>query len=417
MRALIKLLFVLVLLSPLALAVLGWFALSDTPLVSQQVSLSHEDIARAKVILQQNDPRYLPRDTQRVIDVSAQDLNLAANYLLQKTLRGHTRLTLGPGVLEARMSVRVPRLPWRAYLNIDGTIESADGDPRIAGLRIGRLAIPPTVAAWVARLALNSIYDKAQIDSAAHLLKSLRLSPDRLRLTYRWSPALIEQARDTLLTGTDREALRVYHDYLLALQARNIGLSGSLIELLGPLFEKAQARSREYDPVDEHVALLTVLGTWASRQDLAQLVPGTDGTPKTFRLKLQGRTDFAQHFLTSAALAARGDTTLSDAVGLFKEISDTDHGSGFSFTDIAADRAGTRFGELATRSPQHARTLQQRLVAGITETDIMPPAKDLPEHMHSQEFSARFGQVGSPAYQRLMTDIEQRIDACSLYKE
>ena len=49
--------------------------------------------------------------------------------------------------------------------------------------------------------------------------------------------------------------------------------------------------------------------------------------------KFAGRKDFAQHFLASAALAARGDSTLSNAVGLFKEISDTDRGSGFSFTD------------------------------------------------------------------------------------
>ena len=248
-------------------------------------------------------------------------------------------------------------------------------------------------------------------------MEYLQLAPDRLRLGYRWDPSLIAQARDTLLTSGDREALRFYLDSLVDLQAQGVGRSGSLVDLLQPLFSMALARSPERDPVEENVALLTVLGTWASGQDVSRLVPDGARRPRAFRLKIDGRLDFAQHFLASAALAARGDSTLSDAVGLFKEISDTDHGSGFSFTDIAADRAGTRFGELATRSPQDARRVQQRLAAGIAEADIMPPADDLPEHMRSETFRQRFEHVGSPAYRQLMAEIEQRIDACGLYRD
>ena len=46
---------------------------------------------------------------------------------------------------------------------------------------------------------------------------------------------------------------------------------------------------------------------------------------------------------------------LSDVIGLYKEIEDSRGGSGFSFNDIAADRAGTRFGEKAVASEDSAR--------------------------------------------------------------
>ena len=70
----------------------------------------------------------------------------------------------------------------------------------------------------------------------------------------------------------------------------------------------------------------------------------------------------------------------SDAAGLFKEIEDARSGSGFSFDDIAADRAGTRFGEYAA-NPVSAQKLQRQLSGGIGEKDIMPRSDDLPEFL------------------------------------
>lgn len=417
MRALIKLSLMLVLLCALALSALAVLALDNVPLVTEQAALSHADIARAKAILEQNDPRRLRPGAQRVIEVGAQDLNLAVNYLLQRAAGGHARLALSADRLDLSLTLRVPHLPVRSYLNLEGSIRSHAGHPEVGDLQVGRLTLPGPVVAWVGRRLLAAGLGEARLASATQVVEHLQLAPDRLRLGYRWDPALIAQARDTLLTSTDREALSFYHDRLAELQAQGVGRSGPLVDLLQPLFSMALARSSERDPVEENVALLTVLGTWAGGQDVSRLVPAGSARPRPFRLKIAGRMDFAQHFLGSAALAARGDSALSDAVGLFKEISDTDRGSGFSFTDIAADRAGTRFGELATRSPQDARRVQQRLAAGIAESDIMPPAGDLPEHMGSETFRQRFEHVGSPVYRQLMAEIEQRIDACGLYRD
>ena len=416
MRALIKLFFLLILLSLLAVLAIAWFALSDAPLVAKPAQLSHQDIARARNILRQNDPRNIPPGTHHIIEISAKDLNLAADYLLQQLARGSAKLTLTTDRLHVQTSLHIPRVPWRNVVNVDSTIQTRDGHPEITALRLGALNIPDRLANLAARQLFDYLYARARLDDDSDPIRQLQLLPERLRLTYRWDPALLDKARDTLMSGSDLQALRAYHDLLVDLQARGVGTRGSVLDLLKPMFATALERSRERDPIEENTALLTVLGTWAGRQNIGRLVPGSARRPRYFRLKIQRRTDFGQHFLTSAALAARGDSALSDAIGLFKEISDTDYGSGFSFTDIAADRAGTRFGELATRSQDDARRLQQRMAAGVVEGDIMPPARDLPENMHSEEFKQRFGHVGSPAYRQLMDEIERRINTCSLYQ-
>ncbi|MGL6109607.1 MAG: hypothetical protein ACRC2B_05845, partial [Rubrivivax sp.] len=120
------------------------------------------------------------------------------------------------------------------------------------------------------------------------------------------------------------------------------------------------------------------------------------------------------HFLISAVIAAEAGTPLADAVGLWKELADARRGgSGFSFNDLAADRAGTRFGELVVRDTER---LQARIAAGVIDTDLMPQVSDLPEHLPEPEFVARFGGVGGAGYNRLLADIEARIDALPMFQ-
>lgn len=415
MRALFKLFFWLLFLSPFLLAGLGWFALAEQPLVLSNVQLSHADVARARAVIKQNDPRRLPAGTDQQVRVAESDLNLAANYLLQKVAQGGAQVRLHPDFADAVGTLRIPKLPVRPYLNITLQVSSNGGLPQIDRLQLGELDVPAPIARWLLAESLSQLYKTREYELASDVVQKLDLERGQLAVTYRWDPALIAKARQALLSNHDAAALRAYHDLLISLQARGIGTRGSLANLLKPMFAEAQRRSTGGDPVAENRALLSVLGAWSSGRGLGQLVPDASRQPKRFRLTLDTRTDFGQHFLTSAALAAQADAGLADAVGLYKEVADANGGSGFSFTDIAADRAGVRFGELAAGSPESARRLQNFMAAGPAETDIMPPARDLPEHMNAEQFEQRFGPVGSPRYRAVMDDIEQRIAACRLY--
>ena len=45
----------------------------------------------------------------------------------------------------------------------------------------------------------------------------------------------------------------------------------------------------------------------------------------------------------------------------------------------------------------------------------MPVVRDLPESLDAATFANRYAFIGSPAFERVEQDIEQRLDALSLY--
>jgi hypothetical protein len=104
---------------------------------------------------------------------------------------------------------------------------------------------------------------------------------------------------------------------------------------------------------------------------------------------------------------------VAEAIGLSKELDDARHGSGFSFTDLAADRAGTRFGELIT---QHPDRLDLLLRADFDDDEIMPALAGLPEDLSQHKLQKQFGGSGSPAYQRMTDEIGRRLDLMPLYQ-
>lgn len=418
MRLLFRLLFLLLVLAPVALAALLWFSLSAQPAATGP-ALSYRDIERAQSILKRNDPRQFTPGAVHQVTLTESDLSVALRYLVHKYARGNAQVALEQNRMQITASLPLPLVPARSYLNVVAVVESNDGSPRLAALRVGAVPVPPWVAGWLTRQALERLYSVDEYASAVAAIHGLALRPGSLSVSYRWQPETV-RALGTRLAGTDATLLAVYQDELLALQQNGKALGGSVTPVLQALFHRAQQRSAAIsaprDPVAENRALLLILGAWASEHGTRTLVPQARHEPRPFALSLQRRRDWAQHFLVSAAIAAGGDTPLSNAVGIFKEVSDSRGGSGFSFGDLAADRAGTRFGELATGSREGALRVQRILQEGITEADVMPLATDLPENLPEAEFKRRFGGVNGPEYQRVLDEIQRRIAACRLYR-
>ncbi len=101
------------------------------------------------------------------------------------------------------------------------------------------------------------------------------------------------------------------------------------------------------------------------------------------RITLAGRHDLAQHFVISATLAAWSGEPVADAIGLYKELDDARRGLRISFVDLAADRAGTRFGEILARNPGR---LAEQLASGLSEHDLLPSLGNLPEYLDAERF-------------------------------
>ena len=165
------------------------------------------------------------------------------------------------------------------------------------------------------------------------------------------------------------------------------------------------------------MAIITI-NNYVNRKETKKFLSlplATLSTDKRYPTFLYKRIDLAQHFIGSAAITASMNNQISKTVGEEKELSDAQGGSGFSFVDLAADKAGTRFGEMATSSPESARKLQKKISEIKDYTDFMPDPSDLPEHMDDTEFKRRFESVDSAIYQELSKKIDERITATPIY--
>jgi hypothetical protein len=211
--------------------------------------------------------------------------------------------------------------------------------------------------------------------------------------------------------------LRVYHERI-ATSAELLPHSTSLADLRVPVMTLAAERSTSSGATDENRAALIALTLYVNGWNPAMLVPDARDWPQAPKrsLQLAGRHDLAQHFIVSAVIAAASGTPIAAAAGVYKELSDAQRGSGFSFSDIAADMAGERFGALATQSVESARDMQRRISTGIRDPDVMPSITGLADNLPDAEFRRRFGGVGSPAYNNVIDEITRRILALELYK-
>ena len=131
------------------------------------------------------------------------------------------------------------------------------------------------------------------------------------------------------------------------------------------------------------------------------------------RITLVGRNDLARHFWVSAALAILSDENRSMSVGIAKEMMDaTEGGSGFSFDDLAADRAGTLLATAATKNGANARHLQTRIEQGVVIADFFPGVEGLPSGLTRDEFQSQYGGLGGKVTLKLAEEIEYRLAEC-----
>lgn len=418
MRFFFKLIFLLIVLSPLALGGLLYLAIETQPTIAtRNAEITPASIERAKRIVEQNDPRKLKSGERRTISTSASDLDLAANYLAHHYGRGSARVRLHSGAAQAGASLRVPLIPTGLYLNVDATLAENESLARLDSLRVGKVTVPVWAAYWAIPRLLPLLAQDIDYHAFINAVKKVNVSEAKLAVTYEWQAELADQIRAVLIPREEQERLRVYQDRLVevsqSLPAKNLLMT----ELLIALFKLAAERSDGKPAAAENRAALLVLTIYIDGRSFDKILPDAKNWPRPAKhgVLLNQRDDFPKHFIISAALAANAGGPLADAVGLYKEVADSRGGSGFSFNDIAADRAGTKFGEYAAQSAT-ARALQKKLRAGISERDLMPASADLPEFMQEAEFKRRFGGIDAPAYKRMMAEIERRIAALPLYR-
>jgi hypothetical protein len=397
--------------SVLILAAILLTVFEDKPRINRQVILVPEHVKRAKQIIDVH--RYLVRPGMTAVArVQSEDADLAANYLANRFVKGSAQITLADHSANVLLSIPTPGNPLGGYLNLEVTLIETEGIPKPQSVHIGKLVLPDLVTDMFMPQLIRWLRRSPEYRLGLDALQNIRMSRSELKVVYHWKGGFSKVMQASILSEQESEQLFFYHSLLTKNSRRSdIVATVSLAEILPPLLRLAAERSVKSNAIVENRAAILVVTFYTLGKSLESLAPEAATWPRPVRrmVTVSGRDDFAKHFMVSATIAAYADTALSDVVGLYKEIEDSRTGSGFSFNDIAADRAGTRFGEKAVASIELAQQLQLRVASGLKDSDLMPPWSDLPEFMPEVEFKQRFGGIDAPAYQQMMQDIDQRV--------
>lgn len=397
---------------PLLIAIILFFAIDDTAITESNWSPTHADIQRAKSIVINSKSKNRKR-----IRLSEKDLNITLSHLLNYYIPSNSQITVRENQLQLKISLLLNKNDFGKYLNFSFKLTKEHGYPTITSLQIGEIKIADEFTKLILKYIIEyPPFKEHYILVTKHILK-IQLEQKGLTIVY-IAPAKLDLKTKLSLSNKNHQSVIFYQQQITNIVAQHDPKWRlSLAKLLQPLLKLAYQRSAHTHAVAENRAVLIAVNTYVNKKKIQAYLP-FDISPSTvqqYQASLYRRTDIAKHFMISAVLAATGTETLAYLLGQEKELDDAKQGSGFSFIDLASDRAGLQFGKTAVASESKARTLQKRMLQIKDYTAFMPDVRDLPENMDESAFKQEFESVYSVDFQNILEKIDQRISALPIY--
>lgn len=301
-------------------------------------------------------------------------------------------------------------LRWGPWINLDARVTpAAQGFPAIA-LKIGRLPIPAFMtrgAIWVARgvLRLRGV----DVPPADDVVRSLAVAPSGITATLMIpkDTQLFKSFNQAQFAPVDTQATAAIYCTLARLQ-RTDPDERLAVQLRRAFAHRQTAERREDQNRSALIAVAMLTGAGqigkiagdVSSQTQDCKIPAQD-------LTLLGRADLGSHWSISAALASIFGPDLSQAMGTWKEVSDSGtNGSGFSFIDLAADRSGIHAAGRAL-DPHTGDALATEMKSAADERLLPVKALALAEGLSEQAFTQRFISTESAEYSQMITRIDR----------
>ncbi|WP_210395788.1 hypothetical protein [Motiliproteus sediminis] len=418
------------LLAVILLYLLGQ-ALENTPRVPFPATASAEEVQLGRSAVKRTLRVITRAQPSADLQLSAAELEALPSLIARAYPTLHTRFQTRAEGLHLAISWHHQRWSLGRYLSVTALIPPST-EPRLSQVEVGKLRLPDALANLLLGPALDLLLGhrtrQALLDSVVLLQPSA--SSLTLRLTPPANPErhfsrLLERLRGWSGSEESLNGDWIAESYAVLLtEADKLEPQQwvSLTYFIAPLFRHVAATS---PAGKEHLrarAAILALAIYLGDPRFEQLTGPvlTDQQRQIWphrRTLLRQRADLRLHFIYSAAVQVLAAEGLSYALGELKELLDANpSGSGFSFADLAADRAGTLFAMRATADAEQARALLQRFDRPLREGDLMIGVKQLPEGIDATSFSSHFGDIASPPYQQLVAQIDQQLMTLRLYR-
>lgn len=407
-------------------------AIDDDADVQPDHAINHDDVKRIKRLIKIHNPFYLRRNEVKTMALTEPDVNLLLNYGVSYALKKEGQVFANSEIRKGEADIHytqlLPANPFGRYINVHAQIRTTGGKWSVHGVKLGAIAFPGWITMPIAMLVHR--WAASNIDEyglAASAIQNVELLDGRVLVRYQWrsdvANNLREKGRARLMPEDERERIIVYYNHL-ALKTHQFGKKDvATIELVRPMFQLARQRIAAGENIHaESRALLISLALYLAEVDTKRILGSIKNLPtihpRHIDVRLRERHDLLQHFFVSAALTAAAGQRIADVLGLAKEMDDSMGGSGFSFADLLADRAGVRFAEAIFESETRAASVHTQILDDtIDETYFMPTFEALPEGLTEAEFKANYQNIDSETYRRVEDDIARRIAALPMYRK
>lgn len=353
---------------------------------------------------------------------------IASAARVAPSLRGVTQIS-SDGMTVA-LSAQPPLLDALGWINFRAEIAPSETGLDVQALRLGRMALPPSVTLKVLQWVGDLVSDVPMGTLLFSSIEGVRTTPGTVTVAVNAGAGgegsllsrVMDGVRDAAGISDSADIARHYDAIAAAAASGALPARGELDAWLAFAVNSARQAAGDDPGAAERelrAAVSALAAICATRGAIETVTGGFDSAEAGARCKdvsLLGRSDLRKHFLLSAAFQMAGGSAVSFGAGEVKELVDgSGGGSGYSFDDVAADRAGIRWAEAAAEAaPDGLAALAE---ASASARNWMPSIEGLPSFMQMSEFEAKFGEVDSPAYKAQIEAIDRRIDALPLHAD
>ena len=372
------------------------------------------------------------------IYLNSNNSNLVLRYLISSIpITTSSRIKIDLGEDQASIAMSVPlstnvlgRNFPTFFFNIHAVVRPSENETRplhITTARIGNIPIP----SWALRIGLwrvEKLMNGLDLDTRAlsKKIKLMSVQPEALQFDLvreqNFLDTLISRAQTLFVATLDPTRLSHYSDLINKLvselppERKAISVNALLVPLAASAYQKSVTGA---DPILENKALLSAIAAYVNNTSDSQPTtpPKTQTARKKIEVRLHRRLDLAQHVTSAAAITASLGPSIAEMISNTKEIYDARFGSGFSFSDLTANKVGIRLARLMTETQAGALEMQLRLSEVNSELDYMPFIGSNIDGIREEEFSKIYQNRNSEQYRQKVFEINNLINSLTLFKK
>ncbi|TKB03519.1 hypothetical protein E5672_10805 [Alteromonas portus] len=393
---------------------------STKPILSKSENVSGDVVKKAYSSLTELREELLNDNQDFAVSLSEEDLNsmlLLANDLANVNTRINLNVNNGIFVFQLGFTIINQPLYINGFCLLGGSAETL-----IDECKIGLIPISGKVTEFLITNSVQFFGGKELAELVKGSLRSVHVDHGHLVGKMTKSQSLGENIRQRKRqffnvskrifqnATVHKDAVTVYINVLDTIPHSETRLS----IYIAHAFKAAKNSPNALSPKKENEAALWAVAILVGSNQFADLI-GLDNLPYNTRsTQINGRFDHSLHYVYSMIIELTTNVSFSNKVGLYKELLDSEGGSGFSFDDLVADRAGTKLAHIATLDNKHAVHIQRRFTS---REIILLPKLDFPNNqLQSNNFERYFEGTKNSDLEAITKRIDIAINDLEIYK-